>query len=274
MEQNIQLLQARLSTILQNNVTKKFRLSTTWQIAPSRLAHSQTSELLFKEAIPNTWKKYKCSILIDVSWSMLWNGRIRWAIQSAQNLVRLFYWLVDFNIICFWATFYTISVNKLLSADTSKSIDYLLNFFNWRARVITLNWKKDFIKMEGWDYDTAYWTRWIWAIWMAYNMLKNEDGEKFIVYLTDWQDLMDDFERARSWEDLWEHIDKINWIDIRDWSPERHRLKVKEIREEWINILPIWINTWLWQYYDEYVEISDAWDVFEHTLRFMEKNFK
>ena len=63
LKNSIPHMQARLKAVLQNNARVKTKLTTSGRLVPSRLAHFQTSELLFEEKIPNTGKKYKCSNL-------------------------------------------------------------------------------------------------------------------------------------------------------------------------------------------------------------------
>ena len=245
---------------LQNNVAKKTRLSNKGTIVPSRLAHYKTSELLYSEPIPNTGKQYSADILIDVSWSMFpdektWNNnRIIGAINSAKELVKLLYNIVDFRIVLFWKWFRTISMNELLSYSDKELSNYeecirlfhkyWLTYVNWNA-----------INMEGVGFSAD--TNYTMAIANSLSSFSTVSGWKYIILITDW-------EENYSFRDA----QKVNGIKKVEFWEMKEMLK----REEDVILLPIWIDIDISHRFNEAINISNSSETIEHTINFLEKN--
>ena len=264
---DIQHLQFKLQNILKANSLKRKKLSTYWKIEPSRLAHYKTSNYIYSEPIPNTGKKYTCEILLDVSASMLSGRRINNALLTCQNLIKLFNWIIDFKITCFWLGSFSLSNNEILSIDSNKidNFEYFNKVFQRKLVVVNINWKKSYITKYEWEGEnTDNWTLTTPALANAWLNLINREWDKFIVLITDWAENLPSIIQ----------YDMINWISTNKYNKHTHRELVKFLRKNNINILPIWIgSTCLDKYYDEYV-YSDNWaDILPKVLKFMEKNF-
>lgn len=259
---NLELLKFRLNQTLQANSAKRTKLATSGRLEPSRLAHYKTSKLLFSQPIPNTWKKYKCTFLLDVSWSMDWS-RINTAITVLKNLINLFYWIIDFKITCFWETTLELSARKLLSIDQSSDED-IREIMLTRFGYLDLDWKRILVQKEDWYEILWNSTRLTPALKTVWDDLLSYDWERFIVLITDWD------ESSYSWF-------SVNWVDWSLYNPSTHKKLANELISKGIDILPISIwGNYLKKNYDNPIEIksnSDIERVYEETIKFIDKNF-
>jgi len=279
---NLDILKFKLQQVLQNNTAKRRKLATSWRIEPSRLAHYKTSKNLYSQPIPNTGKKYKCDIILDVSGSMHvdanWNEDRIWpAIKSAQNLVKLFHWIIDFRILTFGNWYRQMSTNELLSITPKK-----IKSWNWFKQALsrpmwiinTQEGKKNLVPMEGGTYNLHYWTWWPWVIGHSLQCLSWTEGERFIIFITDWTDAMQElWVNTSNLSRLPEIVDEIGGVDVRKYCPANYPAILDELEAEWINILPIGIKTSLSNTFNNSVEIDDAWEIYEKTISFIETHF-
>ena len=269
---NLQMLQFKLQQVLKNNSLKRAKLATYWKIVPSRLAHYKTSNLLFSQPIPNTWKKYKCDLLLDVSRSMLIRDRIWPAVEVVQKLIKLFYWIIDFRITCFAVGSYTMNARDILSIEPERFkkeweiyFDKVFNrnveySYDWEDKIfqIRFEWKK--------DRATKNWTIITPALAQAWFNLLNEEWEKFIVLITDWYEEI--YDESLRWETF------VCWLPYSKFNTSTHKAVAKSFIEKWINILPIGIQTnSLNDFYDNVIEITNAENVYEPVLKFIEEHF-
>lgn len=278
---NLDILKFKLQQALQNNVAKRRKLATSWRIEPSRLAHYKTSKLLYSQPIPDTGKEYKYDIMLDVSASMhkdwSWGGKHRiWkAIEATQNLIKLFHWVIDFRILVFWAWFTQMSVNQILSITPEKirDINDYFRLLGWpMKKVKTKEWKRNLIPLESDWQPMAYWTWWPAVLWHSIQSMASEKWEKFMVFITDWEDVLQRFGWDRWWRDLDWVLDEICWVDVKKYCPENYPKIIDEIKENDLSILPIWIDIEL-QHFPNGVEINDASEIYEKTINFIEDNF-
>lgn len=264
MEKNIQILQFQLKNKLKNNMELKRQLAPEWRLEPSRLAHYKTSNLLFSQPIPNTGKEYKCEFLLDVSGSMWWDSLPK-AVRVLQNLIKLFYWIIDFKITCFWNGSYTVSPREILSIDTkawlnsdsNKQYRIARNKFERRFTIREFNWETHFISHENWEYDVSWGTYWIWAVYRAGQELAEETGERFIVLITDGIDCISSYAKYMCW------------------APSkglRYETIEEELAENWINLLPIWIEGTSTRWKNS-IELDNTEDVYNEVLTFVDNNF-
>lgn len=266
MKDNLQMLQFKLQSILKNNSIKRVKLATTGKIVPSRMAHYKTSNLLFSQPIPNTWKKYKCDFLLDVSGSMNWTKIVN-AVKVLQEMIRLFYWIIDFRITCFGLWDYPMTAREILSIDTNKLGNNFHYIFDRKLEINTdADWYDNFtVRYEKWTRSTSDNTCLTQVLAKTWLNIKDETGEKFIVLITDWEEWI----RVTNPEKT-----KICWLDIKKYNWENHKQIKKEIENNWINILPIWIWQWdLAQHYDNFVLVDNPEEIYWPVLQFIEKNF-
>lgn len=257
MVNNIELLQFQLKQKLKLNSEKKRELATSGKIEPSRLAHYKTSNLLFSKALPNTGRKYKAVFLLDVSGSM-YTGKLRTAVKSLINLIKLFHWVVDFSIITYWETTKQISVEEILSIPYSQidSMGYeeLYKFFNRNCWFIYVDGKRHFLIKEDWTESLWWATCWQPAFLEAANILEKQEGEKYIIFLTDWQDNFN-----------WNCV--IGWIDTSVHNEATYKQDAADVAAKGIKTIPfsIW-RDYLSKTFDNAISLSSAEDVFELTL--------
>ena len=256
--ENVALLQYRLKNILKHNSTKMFEVSNHGRVSPSRLGHYKTSDMIFELPIPNTGKEYKASLVIDVSGSM---GTIRTdcAMECAKKIINLFYWIIDFNIITFGRTPCSVSINNILSYE--RWMGY--NYFNYTVNEEKISWVKTLVQSENWR-DNSGGTYWTGAMKKAFESLKNEQWDKFIVFITDWKD------------EGYEAYSNVCWINTSEVNKSVHRKMAQDYLEEYgINVLPVGIEENLSHWYDNSIEVSDKniWNIYEYILSFMEEKF-
>lgn len=261
---NIQVLQFKLQQVLQANSTKKRKLATTGRLEPSRLAHYKTSKLLFSQPMPNTGKKYKCVFLLDISGSMYWN-RLKQAIKVLKNLIKIFYWIIDFQIIWFGATTIELNPRFILSIDEDKLKNNgdFREMFNKPLKEVSINWELNLIQFEWGRWEMGNGTALTPALNLAYELLLKEDWDKFITILTDWEEEYHHFSGC-----------KINWYERG--NTFAHKKLSEKIFNDWINILPISIGKdLLSEIYKERVVVDcDNIDkVYEESINFIAKNF-
>ena len=269
----LDILKFKLQQTLQNNIATRRKLSTTWRIEPSRLAHYKTSKNLYSQPIPNTGKKYKCDLLLDVSNSM-YDHRMNDALKSVQNLIKLFHGIVDFRVVVFWNGFYQMSVNEILSITPDKSyMEYKAIFGRATDIKIDKQGKKNITPCEGGTLTTDYGTWWPAVIGHSYETMLSEDGERFIIFITDGQDCMHPFSSAESGSSLSSYIDKMCWMDVRQWSPENYPTILSTLKDEGINILPIGIDINISKNFPEAINLSSPDDIYEETIKFVDRAF-
>lgn len=273
----LDILRFKLQQALQNNSERRTKLATTWKIVPSRLAHYKTSKLLYAQPIPDSGKKYKCDILLDISWSMynISDRPIKEAIRSVQNLISLFHWIIDFRIIGFWNWFVQFPINRILSIDTNREYEFddwaqLLSSSFWVFK--DKDWNRNLVPMEGWAYQNFAWTWWPAVLWQSIEHLKSINWNKFIVFITDWRDALDRFWCSTTGYEAKEYIDQICWVPIDKYCPENYSNILEEANNNDICILPIWINIALHNFRN-YIDISSADQIYEETINFINKNF-
>lgn len=263
---NIQILQFKLNSILKQNKAKKSKLATHWRIEPSRLAHYKTSNLLFSQPIPDTWKEYKCTFLLDVSYSM-WGKQLWDTVITLQNLIKLFYWIIDFNIVAFWYGSFWLTAREVLSLDPNKiyNLEYQEDKLRRTTSIKEFNWEKVLTTYDWGNFRwTEYATLWDLAVKKAWEDLLSESWEKFIVLLTDWENNCDS-ER--------EEFTNICWTTPQN-SNADYKRTIREIKSNWIDILPISIwYTNLSEYYNDVITLTDPKEVYDDVIKFIDKNF-
>lgn len=277
---SLDIVKFKLKQALQNNSAKRVKLATSGKISPSRLAHYQTSKLLYTQPIPDTGKEYKCDIIIDVSGSMHkeinWGADRIWpAIESAQNLVKLFHWIVDFRILVFANGYRQISSNYLLSLrreDLMDVYEFIKHLSCPMRVVVSSEGKRNLIPAEWWEHKFYVWT-WVPAVLKAsIDSLSSVKWEWFIILISDWDDRMDEFWWCATGEELSAYVDEVWWVDVLKYCPERYPELIKEAEDAGVNILPIGIDISLDNFKD-YVRISDASDVYEEVITFIDTKF-
>ena len=279
---NLQILQFKLNNVLKANTEKKRKLSNRGSLEPSRLAHHKTSELIFSEPIPNTGKKYKCELLLDVSYSMYGEQLIR-AVEVLQNLIRLFYGVIDFKITCFGNGSYPMSARQALSINVQKMKDILRkegrhdcfeyqgNIFNRTVKLISKGNQEILINFDGpWDGLLNDSTWWVWAVWNALQNMDNENWERFIVLITDWED--NGFSQ-KGWDDTKEYI--ACGVSYDKFNTKNYRQFVEQYKSKWIEVLPIGIDWifWLDNVYDNFISVRNASDIYEQVIQFIDSHF-
>lgn len=264
MEANMQKLQFKLAQVLQNNMQKKTRLASTGRLEPSRIAHYKTSKLLFTQPVPNTGKKYKCEFLLDVSWSMS-GSRIQLAVKSLKELIKLFYWIIDFKITCFANGVYTMSALEFMSieADKLRSSDYFEEKLCWGWALPRKIWWETYLVRtleQQTERDFSWATALAAALWNAFISLDGEEGEKFVVLLTD------------GWDNMWSY-NYIGNAPCSIYNSSTIKTFVNDWKEKWIEVLPIWINTRMTHLFDNSVECSNPQVLLEQSIEFIQKHF-
>lgn len=256
---NLELSKAQLRIALQNNSAKRTKLSNKGTVVPSRLAHYQTSDLIYCEPIPNTGKDYIVDILIDVSGSMFPDSnnpkwRMFWAINSAKELVRLLYWIVDFRIILFWKWFKSISTNELLSYKDEDLLSH-----EWCIKLFHSNyWVKIIWKSAiNWEW---YWfsgdTNYTMAIANSLSSFESKSWWKYIFLITDWYE-------NYSFRDY----EKVNWIRVMDFSSVKSLLENSDTK-----LLPIWIDIDLSSRFNNPINITQPSSIIEETIKYLQNN--
>jgi hypothetical protein len=271
MKPNLQLLQFQLANKLKANAEKKVKLSNKGTLVPWRLAHHRTSKLLFSQPMPNTGKKYKCEFLLDVSGSM-WRREMKPAIETLQNLIKLFYWIIDFKITCFGNGSYPMSAREILSINLDKfwnnwseqCRDYSCELFNRPMSLQTFNWEEHLIPFEGGEKSVGWFTWWIWAVAKAGADLIAEDWERFVVIITD------------GWDNQYYPDDDRNlfvcWAPVNTYNKYTYVETEEELNANWINILPIWIGGNRPRYKNS-ISLDNPEDIYEKTIQFIDKHF-
>lgn len=257
-EINLDSQRLRLKQIVDLSTQKRFIKSKTWELDMSRLAFVWVSDYIYLQQVPWTWKNFNIDIIIDVSFSMIKDSRINKAIKSAQNLIKMFYWIIDFRIIVFWVTFTTVSYNAILSIDTDKTLPEAIIK---RLLPSTAGSVRDnIVYMEWWDIDFNDWTNYRAPLLASAQSLSlNEHSNNMIILLTDWYEQSGYFFKNENF--------KINWIQ----SNLKLSKSLKFIEDNWIWLLPIWIDINISDFFKSSIRVDDCNSIFDETIKFLQQ---
>lgn len=256
-EINLESQRLKLKQIVDLSSQKRFIKSKTWELDMSRLAFVWVSDYVYLQQIPWSWKNFNIDIILDVSHSMTRYSRINKAILSVQNLIKMFYWIIDFRIIVFWITFTTVSYNTILSIDANnlEPQEIINKLLPSSAGVVWDN----LVYMEWWDIDFNDWTNYSSPLLASAQSLSlNPHSNNMIILLTDWQECIPYYSKIYS---------KTNWIN----SDLKVNQSIKFINDNWISLLPIWIDIDISYVFKSAVNITNYDLIFNETIKFLEQ---
>lgn len=270
---NLELAKHKLLNTLKENCVAKRKLASTGRLEPSRLAHYKTSKLIFSQPIEWTWREYVANILLDVSWSMAFWERMKGAVRSVQNLIRLFDGVIDFRITCFWTTYYEIGKNRIMSIDLDNMGEWeVVRELDRRVDVVNIKWERHLVPIEWGSYENHAWTWGSWCLeYSRRNLESSSASDKLIILITDWEDYQDQLWRGYV-DRASDYCDTVGGVDVKNFNPWKYWDIARRIKEDWITLIPIGIDMWLGHISSEYINISNTDDIYEKTIRFIKES--
>lgn len=261
---NIEILQEEIRRTLKMNSTERTELSTSWKLDSKRLAFVETSPFLFTQKKAGTWKKYNLEIVIDVSSSMYNGTSMPWAIEAAQELIKLFYWVIDFDIYVFWLIARKVSPKYILSLDVEKLKGYghcVSEFRRW-CDIVKINWVDEMVEMEGGSASTDYGTSELQAVINSVNRLKSKEWEGLTILI--WDGGHNDI----SW-----HEGNLDGLPTDEYNRHTRVDKITEAEGNGANILPIAIGYDHFSDYKDGKYIKEIKDLFPIVIEYISDKF-
>ena len=271
--------------ILRDNLYERRILDKRGRIETSRLAHYRTSKKLFTRKLWEKWKKYHFEILLDVSWSMFHDKRMRPSFRATHSIVKVLSKLWDVRIKLFWeiSIVFTPEEFQDIADELTKNWDIddiwkkvekrYVEIINEKDKKYMLIRQSEYMNIyKQWQWyeklkskDIDDWTFEAWPVLSSLDYLRKQDWEKCLIIIHDW-DVGDIWDTLVDYIDKWYNV-TISWDDASIYNQEWYKWKITQAVNEWIHIqsIAIWTDTPQQFYWENSTEISNGNEV-HHLL--------
>ena len=224
--------------------------------------------------------------MIDMSWSMGYDERFKWAIVAAQNIAKLLRNVANLSFSMFNYTHQELSIDELLDIEPTREWFYS-DKIDWNLGARFYDWKYHLCKADALGRTHYIWRNWleknkseaIWAQawnWEICNLVKvrkdirHKEWKNVIIILQDWNMAVDYrwvlAENANvylAWESMYKYLNE-----------SFRKSTIKKIEAE-VELVSFWINTELpAQTFSNFVYVQDPNKIYANMVQLFERLIK